>query len=108
MLQNFTVELRSTKGSFRINIRMEKNSIGIYLIINIKLLNNEHKFDNSFRDFSHPLRSCSREVETLFETHFCLHNDHFTDIWKTLIHESQSVNGDILNQPDNEIVELCS
>ena len=38
--------------------------------------------------------------------HFFLHCHYFTGIWKTLFHELQSVDKNILNQPDNEIAEL--
>ena len=65
---------------------------------------NEHKFNHNFKDCVNPLCSCSLEVESV--PHFFLHCHYFTDIQKTLFHELQAVDKNILNQSDNEIVEL--
>ena len=65
---------------------------------------NEHKFNHNFKDCVNPLCSCSLEVESV--PHFFLHCHYFTDIRKTLFHELQAVDKNILNQSDNEIVEL--
>ena len=51
-----------------------------------------------------PLCSCSLEVESVF--HFFLRCHSFTDIRKTLFHELQLVDENILNQSDNETAEL--
>ena len=65
---------------------------------------NEHKFNHNFQDCINPLCSCSLEVESL--SHFFLHCHYFTDIRKTLFHELQLIDGNILNLSDNEKVEL--
>ena len=65
---------------------------------------NEHKFNHNFKDCVNPLCSCSLEVESV--SHFFLHCHYFTVIRKTLFHELQSVDKNILNQSDNEIAEL--
>ena len=65
---------------------------------------NEHKFNHNFKGCVNPLCSCSLEVESV--PNFFLHCHYFIDIRKTLFHELQSVNKNILTQSDNEIVEL--
>ena len=65
---------------------------------------NEEKFNHNFEDCVNPLFSCSLEVESA--PHFFLHCHYFTDIWKTLFHELQWADKNILNQFDNEIAEL--
>ena len=51
-----------------------------------------------------PLCSCTLQVESVF--HFFLHCHYFTDIRKTLFNELQSVDENVSNQSDNEMVEL--
>ena len=51
-----------------------------------------------------PLCPCSLEVES--SSHFFLHCHYHIDIRKTLFHELQSIDENILNQSDNEIMEL--
>ena len=65
---------------------------------------NEHKFNHNFKECVNPLCSCSLQVESV--SHFFLHCHYFTDIRKTLFNELQSVDENILNQSDNEMVEL--
>ena len=65
---------------------------------------NKHKFNHYFKEWANPLCSCSLQVESV--SHFFLHCHYFTDIRKTLFNELQSVDENILNQSDNEIVEL--
>ena len=65
---------------------------------------NEHKFNHNFKECVNPLCSCCLQVESV--SHFFLHCHYFTDIRKTLFNELQSVDENILNQSDNEMVEL--
>ena len=65
---------------------------------------NEHKFNHNFKDCVNPLCFCSLEVES--GCHFFLHCHYFTDIQKTLFHEVELVDENILNPSDNEIAEL--
>ena len=53
---------------------------------------------------SNSLCPCSWEVES--PSHLFLHCCYYIDVWKTLSHDLQSVDENILNQSDNEIVEL--
>ena len=64
---------------------------------------NEHKFNHNFKECVNPLCPCSLQVESV--SHFGLHCHYFTDIGKTLLNELQSVDENILNQSDNEMVE---
>ena len=65
---------------------------------------NEHKFDQNSKECVNPL--CSRSLEVESVSHFFLHCHYFIVIRKTLFHELQSVDKNILNQSDNEIAEL--
>ena len=65
---------------------------------------NEHKFNYNFKDCVNPLCSCSLEVD--FSSHFFLHCYYHIDIRKTLSHELNSDDENILNQSDNEIVQI--
>ena len=70
---------------------------------------NEHKFNHNFRDCVNPSCPCNLEVEA--PSHFFLPFNYYICnyyiiICKTLFHELQSVDGDILNQSDKGIVEL--
>ena len=65
---------------------------------------NEHEFNHNFKACVNPLCCCSLKVESI--PCFFLHCQYFTDIWKTLFHELQSVDENSLNQSDNEIAEL--
>ena len=65
---------------------------------------NEHKFNQNFRDCVNTLCHFSLEVEP--SSHFFLHCHYCIDIHKTLLHELQSVDENLLNLPDNEIREL--
>ena len=65
---------------------------------------NEHKFNHNFKECVNPSCSWSLQVESV--SHFFLHWHYFTDIRKTLLNELQSVDENISNQSDNEMVEL--
>ena len=83
------------------------NSNGLKLMTRLRLgLShlNEHKFNHNFKDCVNPLCFFSWKIETV--PHFVLHRHYFIDIWKTFFHELQSVDKNVLNQSDNEIVEL--
>ena len=65
---------------------------------------NEHKFNHNFKDCVNLLCYCSLEVESV--SYFILHCHYFIDIRKTLSHELQSVDKNILNQFDNKRAKL--
>ena len=65
---------------------------------------NEHKFNHNFRDCVNPLCPCSLQVEST--SHFFLHCHYSIAIRKTLFHDLQSADENMLDQSDNEIVEL--
>ena len=73
------------------------------LILGLSHLN-KHKFNHNFKECVNPLCSCSLQVESV--PHFFLHYHYFTDIRKNLFNELESVDENILNQSDNEMVEL--
>ena len=82
------------------------NPTGLKLLTRLRLgLShlNEHKFNHNFKDCVNPLCPCSLEVEPC---HFSLDYHYHIDLHRTLFHELQSVDGNILNQSDNETVEL--
>ena len=62
---------------------------------------NQHKFNHNFREWVNPLCPCSLEIESPLD--FFLHCHYFTDIWKTFFNGKLSVDGNTLNQSDNEI-----
>ena len=64
----------------------------------------QHTFNHNFRDCLNPLCPCSLEIES--PSHFFLNCYYFTDIRKTLFNELLSVDGNIFNRSDNEIVEV--
>ena len=83
------------------------NPNGLKLLTRLRLrisYLNEHKFNHNFNECVNLLCSCSLEVQSA--PHFFLLCHHFIDIRKTLFHELQPVNKNILHQSDNEISEL--
>ena len=84
-----------------------RNPTGLKLLARVTLEFshlNEYKFHHNFRDCVNLLCHCSLEVES--SSHFFLHCHYQNDIRKTLFHELQSVDENILNHSDNVIVEL--
>ena len=84
-----------------------RNPTGLMLLTRLRLgLSHlkEHKFNHNIRDCANPLCPCSLEIES--PSDFFLHYYYYIDIWKTFVRELQSVDENILNQSDNEIVEL--
>ena len=74
---------------------------------------NQHKFKNNLKECVNPLYFCSLQVESvsyflllLLLLLLLLHCHYFRDIRKTLFNELQSVDENILNQSDHEMVEL--
>ena len=83
------------------------NPNGLKLLTRLRLVLshlNEHKYNHNLKDSVNTLCSYSLEVELV--SHFFLHCHYFSDIWKTLFHELESVDKNMLNQSDNEIAEL--
>ena len=91
---------------------------GLKLLTRLRLRHshlNQHKFKNNLKECVNPLYFCSLQVESV-SYFFCffvlllllllLHCHYFRDIRKTLFNELQSVDENILNQSDHEMVEL--
>ena len=86
---------------------------GIHNLIGLKFLTsltlglsqlNEHKFKHNFKDCVNPLCSCSLEIES--PSHFFLHCLDFANIRSTLLDDLKSIDVNIPNFPDSEIVEV--
>ena len=65
---------------------------------------NDHKFNHNFRDCINPLCSCSLSVEN--NVHFFLHCHHFSLQRQTLMSNIKSVDKDIINATDSDLVNI--
>ena len=86
---------------------------GIHISTGLKLLTrlqlglsrlNNHIFNNNFRDCINPLCSCSLSVEN--NVHFLLRCHHFSLQRQTLMNNIKSINKDIINEIDSDLVNI--
>ena len=63
---------------------------------------NDHKFNHNFRDYINPLSSCSLSVEN----NDFLHCHHFPLQRQTLMNNIKSINRDIINETDSDLVNI--
>ena len=63
---------------------------------------NDHKFNHNFRDCINLLCSCSLNVKN--NVHFFLHCHHFSLQKQTLMNSIESIDKDITNETDRDLV----
>ena len=83
------------------------NPAGLKLLTRLRLgLShlNDYKFNHNFRDYINPLCSCSLTVEN--NVHFFLHCHHFPLQRQTLINNIKSIDKDIINETDSDLVNI--
>ena len=64
----------------------------------------DHKFNHDFRDCINPLCSCSLSIEN--NVHFFLPCHHFSLQRQTLMNNIKSINKDIINATDSDLVNI--
>ena len=90
---------------------LDPNGLKLLTRLRLRLSHlNQHKFKNNLKECVNPLYFCSLQIESvsylLLLLLLLLHCHYFRDIRKTLFNELQSVDENILNQSDHEMVEL--
>ena len=65
---------------------------------------NDHKFNHNFRECINPLCSCSISVKN--NVHFFLHCHHFSLQKQTLMNNIKSIDKDIINATDSDLVNI--
>ena len=83
------------------------NTIGLKFVTRLRLgLShlNEHKFKHNLHNCINPLWSCSLEIKSF--SRFFMYCNYFTSIRSACFGDLQSVDANIPNFPDNEILEL--
>ena len=83
------------------------NPTGLKLLTRLRLgLShlNDHKFNHNFKDCINPLCLCSLSVEN--NVHFFLHCHHFSLQRQTLINNIKSIDEDIINETDSDLVNI--
>ena len=83
------------------------NPTGLKLLIHLRLgLShlNDHKFNHNFRDYINSLCSCCLSVEN--NVHSFLHCHHFSLQRQTLMSNIKSVDKDIINATDSDLVNI--
>ena len=102
--KNYLLKISQPTAKLTSNIH---NPISLKFLTSLRLglrQLNKHKFKHNFQDCVNTLSSCSLEIE--FLSHFFLHCHHFTNRRATLLDDLQSVDKNIPNFSDNELVDL--
>ena len=83
------------------------NTAGLNLLTRLRLglrHLNDHKFNHNFRDCINPLCLCSLSVEN--NVHFFRHCHHFSLQRQTLMSNIKSIDKDIINATDIDLVNI--
>ena len=83
------------------------NPTGLKLLTRLRLglsYLNDHKFNHNFRDYINPLCSCSLSVEN--NVHSFLHCHHFSLQRQILMSNIKSIDKDIINATDSDLVNI--
>ena len=83
------------------------NPTGLKLLTRLRLVLshlNNHKFNHNFRDCIKPLCLCNLSVEDI--VHFFLHWNHFLLQRQTVMNNIKSIDKDIINATDSDLVSI--